>query len=224
MSSLTSNSASRAQKVTFRVTFFFLITFLLSSTLKADLVCPQALVSETHSLASLKRVFNEAWYKKDLFCKSKCHENVISLFLALKNEIPELKAEDFKVLFITHPKQRGYFITGFEVQDTRENSRNSPLSWGYHVVLEYEGHIFDLSRARPLIYQKSEYLSGFIINSFTDFAFFKRRDAVSDLVLYSISGENYLQPDFHFRIRTIGQIDELLRGYTPIELLSYMNE
>lgn len=188
------------------------------------MICPQALVGEKDSSGSIEEAFRRAWHERGLFCESVCHENVTSLFLALKKEIPGLDPKDFKVLFITHPKRGGFFETGFEVHDTRENTGRAPLSWGYHVVLEYEGRIFDLSRAQPMVYEKSEYLNGFIVRSFVDFAFLKRSGKVSDLVVHAISGEVYLRPDFRYNLRTMGQIDQLLNNHTPTKLVSYMNE
>jgi hypothetical protein len=134
--------------------------------------CKDLLSDTTPSVFDLESIFRGVFNRKSVYRSRECHANVIRLFAEFKKEIPSLQPQDFKVLYIATSTWASamYDEKGFHVTNAREGFRQGELhefaNWHYHVVLEFEGRIFDLDFTdKPQTLDRQSYMEEFFVSA-----------------------------------------------------------
>jgi len=146
----------------------------------------------------------------DIYRPHECFKNVIRLFRELRNRLPELDQLDFNVLVIMDPaieqlmRPRSYIAhllkpnpppSYFAVIPNRSDGN----MMNFHVVLEYQGRIFDLNDTREISQYgqaTSDYFKTFFIQGSAIKNLLKGTDVVGrtpeELYVYTFPGSFYL--------------------------------
>lgn len=151
----------------------------------------------------LDQVFQKAFHRSAIYECYSCHQNVIRLFRAFQKKYPQIKASDFKVLYIatTNLTQNLNTNATFKVNLGRGGFMNGQrvkyVEWRLHVILEHQGRIYDLDYTdKPTPVNKAEYYDSFFTTQNLWSENVKRRlGRLPKLLVYAIPGEWYLDTD-----------------------------
>jgi ubiquinone/menaquinone biosynthesis C-methylase UbiE len=149
----------------FKITFF--CAFFLASTAWAtqeDLTCAKSLIVQVKSIfglstriaapsnSPLEAVFRESYFSD--FKLGHCHENIATFLRKAIDTIPNINRENLNVLLITRPSSSDFPSTTLVSGGGREGAVGDL----FHVVVESEGYIYDLSFAdQPKVVSKRDY-------------------------------------------------------------------
>lgn len=137
--------------------FFCQLIIFLSITLSltishADSDESGVLLSDTAQ--TMSDVFHEAYYNSKIYQVNQCQSNVIRLYNLFASTVTDLNIEDFHVHIIYSKYGIGTINGPSHKKVLPSRSRNNFLYdnvvkkpynlWLYHVVLEYQGKIYDL--------------------------------------------------------------------------------
>lgn len=123
----------------------------------AAVMCPT-------EMRNLFLAFEKAWSTDGVYYQNNCCSNVTRLYHEIKESNPQVKSKDFDVVLIVHPKVVTEGITDpklyFSTLNRRGQGPGSSLNpWAYHVVLAYNGFIFDLDHSNtPTVSLVGDYL------------------------------------------------------------------
>lgn len=135
----------------FGIAFCLFLCLLSSPKSLAQNECEDLLGgSAPVSIEKLDAAFSEVFHDPFCYLDGYCNLNVQYAFTALKDRIPELRPEHFKVHFLAPPNWHldGTVLQMFAVRNSRE-SLNEALNsdvilWSFHVFLSYQGRVYDL--------------------------------------------------------------------------------
>ena len=205
--------------------------------------------------ADLDAAFTDIYSDNYTYQCDYCHGNVIRLFESLTHQLPHLQPNEFKVLYITTQKwiEKRTEEASFHVQNARDEYsygfveklfgpkisqalgfKEKPkkfVNWKFHVVLEYQGRIYDLDYTnKPQPIEGADYLDKFFITQETidkhndvsgmDYELQGKKE---DLFVFVIPGEKYLlTPPHHTNTRSFHST--LLLKNTPVPLVTYLKQ
>lgn len=184
----------------------------------------------THSRQQkFDQVFKSVYKDWKAYKCEQCHNNTIRLFKAFKDQIPNLKASEFKVLYITTPEWINNFLDrdAFHVKQARSGYVNGEvalfINWKFHVVLEYRGRIYDLDNSnKPRPSDSHHYLEDFFMDkSLIEEYSGQIRGDREELLVFVIPGDQYLSVSPEYT-NNIEFHKSLFKKNTPVPLVPYL--
>ncbi len=188
----------------------FITAILISGAHASGPRCQELFVIKNQSLKTetVDLTFRELFQSKKTYRCLECHGNIKRFLLKLKHQNPNLRWDEFRVLYITHkdfPTEPGPDV-GFHVKKAR-GSLQTPehteyVFWNFHVVVEFRGKIYDLDftdTAQPLY--TADYVDQFFISKNEQHDLqamdgIQLEGSTSDLVVFVIPASSYVNSSF----------------------------
>ena len=190
--------------------------------------------SQNQLKTNIDKSFAKLFAEPNIYLRAECEENVVRLYQAIKETHPNVSASDFKVLYIASKeffRFKGVVsrtkVRTKKARYTYEDGQPSPVSFNHHVVLEYNGKIYDLEYTdKPVTPTIHDYFKGNFYSAEGIIADPKSkldRDVPrEDLDILVIKGEDYLNQSPREAAK-LSFFEKLIDDGTPqVPMLKYM--
>ncbi len=169
--------------------------FVFCNTSMASVNTCKSALNNINVKGKLDILFQRAFKNPKIYKPSHCAENSIRLFRFWQANLDNaLQMKDFKIHYIARPETlQGYKRFFFSTLFARELSYKEKVSWRYHVVIEYDGDIYDMDYTNtPRVLSARDYFSKDLIdNTFIESLDGGRRSSGNKLRILTIPGEDF---------------------------------